>query len=85
MAGGGLPGAGRAAGVPRRGPERSGSMHFAVSFNPTDLSMNVLELGRAVEERGFETLFFPEHTHLPVGGTSQYPYGPELSPLYRRT
>lgn len=60
-------------------------MYFAVSFNPTDLSMNVLELGRAVEERGFETLFFPEHTHLPVGGTSQYPYGPELSPLYRRT
>jgi probable F420-dependent oxidoreductase len=23
-------------------------------------------LGRAVEERGFESLFFPEHTHIPV-------------------
>jgi len=26
-------------------------------------------LGRAVEERGFESLFFPEHTHIPVDTT----------------
>lgn len=31
--------------------------------------MNPARLGAAVEERGFESLFYPEHTHIPVGST----------------
>ncbi len=29
----------------------------------------------AAEERGFESVFFPDHTHTPVGGTSGWPSG----------
>jgi probable F420-dependent oxidoreductase len=32
----------------------------------TDLSMPVDELARAVEARGYDSLYLPEHTHLPV-------------------
>jgi probable F420-dependent oxidoreductase len=32
----------------------------------TDRDMSPADLGRAVEERGFTSLYFPEHTHLPL-------------------
>lgn len=32
--------------------------------------MNPARLGAAVEERGFESLFFPEHTHIPVASVA---------------
>ncbi|MFD0685552.1 LLM class F420-dependent oxidoreductase [Actinomadura fibrosa] len=43
-------------------------------------------LGRAVEERGFESLFFPEHTHIPVrsrrrDGTSTRGYAETYDPF----
>lgn len=38
-------------------------------------AIDPVELGRGLEERGFESLFLAEHTHVPVNGT-QYP-GPE--------
>jgi probable F420-dependent oxidoreductase len=46
----------------------------------TDYSMSVVELARALEERGFESLFVPEHTHIPAsrGGAG----GPELPREY---
>jgi probable F420-dependent oxidoreductase len=40
-------------------------------------------LGRAVEERGFESLFFPEHTHIPV--RSRRPNGRAVSRIYAET
>jgi probable F420-dependent oxidoreductase len=36
-----------------------------------------------VEERGFSSLFFAEHTHIPVSGRDQWPGGPELPDEYR--
>ena len=33
---------------------------------PADFAMDVIDLARAAEERGFESLFLPEHTHIPV-------------------
>jgi probable F420-dependent oxidoreductase len=33
------------------------------------------ELGRAVEERGFDSIFLAEHTHIPVKAESPYPFG----------
>jgi probable F420-dependent oxidoreductase len=38
-----------------------------------------------VEERGFESLFLPEHTHVPVSRRTPYPGGGELPDEYRRT
>jgi probable F420-dependent oxidoreductase len=43
-----------------------------------------VELARAVEERGFESLFLPEHSHMPVDH-SPWPGGPELPRHYKRT
>ena len=60
-------------------------MHFGVTVFPTDYSMNVADLGRAVEERGFESLFFPEHTHIPTSRRSPWPAGGELPREYSHT
>jgi probable F420-dependent oxidoreductase len=37
------------------------------------------------EERGFESLFFPEHTHIPASRQTPYPLGGELPAMYSRT
>jgi len=60
-------------------------MQFGVTMFPTDYSISPVELGRAVEERGFESLFFPEHTHIPVSRRSPYPGGGELPKEYSHT
>jgi probable F420-dependent oxidoreductase len=60
-------------------------MTFGVSMFPTDYAIDVTRLGRAVEERGFESLFFPEHTHIPVSRRSAWPGGPDLPEHYRHT
>ena len=41
-------------------------MQIGVFIFPTEYSIRIDELARAVEERGFESLFVPEHTHIPV-------------------
>ena len=38
-------------------------------------SMRPAALGRALEERGFESLWVPEHTHIPSSRKSPYPAG----------
>src|SRR5579864_1056153 len=44
--------------------------------------MRADQLARAVEERGFDSLWFPEHTHIPVARRSPYPAGGELPKDY---
>jgi probable F420-dependent oxidoreductase len=51
----------------------------------TDYGMPPAELGRKVEERGFESLFLPEHTHIPVRRDTPYPGGGELPREYSHT
>jgi probable F420-dependent oxidoreductase len=51
----------------------------------TDYGMEPAELGRKVEERGFESLMLPEHTHIPVSRDTAYPGGGELPPEYSHT
>ena len=51
----------------------------------TDWSIQPAQLGRLAEERGFESLFFPEHTHIPVSRETPYPAGGELPPEYSHT
>lgn len=45
------------------------------SFN-TEYGMRADRLARAAEERGFESLWVPEHTHIPVPGPDQ-PHDPD--------
>ena len=47
--------------------------HFGLQMFPTDYSIQPVELARAAEERGFESLFFPEHTHIPTSRKTPYP------------
>jgi probable F420-dependent oxidoreductase len=60
-------------------------MKFGVTMFPTEYSIGPAELARAVEERGFESLFFPEHTHIPTSRRTPWPGGAELPREYSRT
>jgi len=57
-------------------------MLFGASMFPTDYSMPPAELARALEERGFESLWAPEHSHIPVERRSPWPGGGELPKRY---
>lgn len=57
-------------------------MDFGVSMFPTEYSIRPDDLARAVEERGFESLWFPEHTHIPADRRSRWPGGDELPRHY---
>ena len=43
-------------------------MRFGIAVFPADYAADPATIGRLVEERRFESLFFSEHTHIPVGG-----------------
>ena len=60
-------------------------MDFGVTMFPTDYAIGVDELARATEERGFESLWFPEHTHIPASRRSPWPGGPDLPKEYWHT
>ncbi len=57
-------------------------MKYGVVYFPTDYSIRTDEMARAVEERGFESLWLPEHTHIPCSRRSPYPLGGELPREY---
>jgi len=57
-------------------------MKFGVFMFPTDYAIQPAALGREVEARGFESLFFPEHTHIPTSRRSIPPTGGELGREY---
>jgi probable F420-dependent oxidoreductase len=60
-------------------------MQFGIAIFPTDQSIGVGELVREVEDRGFESFWVPEHTHIPVSRRTPYPAGGDLPEYYRRT
>jgi probable F420-dependent oxidoreductase len=60
-------------------------MKIGISYFATDLSMDPAEVAREVETRGFESLWMPEHTHIPVSRETGYPKGGELPEQYRRS
>jgi len=57
-------------------------MHIGISNFPTDYSMRATDLGRALEERGFESLWVVEHTHIPASRETPYPLGGDLPSIY---
>ena len=60
-------------------------MKYALTMFPTDYAIRPDELARAAEDRGFESLFFPEHTHIPASRRTPYPAGGELPKEYSHT
>src|SRR5688572_13613845 len=44
--------------------------------------MGPVELGRALEERGFGSLWAPEHSHIPLSRRTPFPQGGELPKKY---
>src|SRR5215208_7111578 len=60
-------------------------MKFGISTFVTDEGVAPRALARAIEERGFDSLFVAEHTHIPLSRKSPWPRGGELPRRYYRT
>ena len=59
--------------------------NFGVQIFPTDQTIQPVEIAKAVEERGLDSLFFPEHTHIPVSRKTPFPGGTDLPDWYWRS
>jgi probable F420-dependent oxidoreductase len=57
-------------------------MHFGGAMFFTDYSMSAPELARALEERGFESVWAPEHSHIPLSRKTPFPGGGDLPKPY---
>ena len=60
-------------------------MHIGVCMFATDYAIRIDELAREAESRGFESLFVPEHTHIPVSRRTPFPSGGQLPTEYSHT
>ncbi len=60
-------------------------MQYGLCYFPTDYGMRPDDLAAAAEQRGFESLLFCEHTHIPVSRDTPYPGGGELPKMYLHT
>jgi probable F420-dependent oxidoreductase len=64
-------------------------VRYGVTIFPTDLSIGVVELARALEERDLDSLWLPEHTHIPTSRKTPWPVDPKgLTPIdekYKRS
>ena len=60
-------------------------MELGLIIFPADYTIAPARLARLAEERGFESLFFPEHTHIPVSRETPWPGGGDLPPEYSHT
>jgi probable F420-dependent oxidoreductase len=58
---------------------------FGAMMFPTDYAIQPVELAQAVEGRGLDSLFFPEHTHIPTSRKSPWPGGADLPTEYWHT
>jgi probable F420-dependent oxidoreductase len=57
-------------------------MHVGIAMFCTDYAIAPTDLATALEERGFESLWLPEHSHIPLSRLSSYPQGGELPKKY---
>ena len=60
-------------------------MLYGITMFATDYAIRPDELAREVEQRGFESLWLPEHTHIPTSRLSPWPGGPDLPKEYWHT
>ena len=63
----------------------TGPMGFGVLTFIADEGIGPVDLGAALEQRGFESLFLAEHSHIPVDTKTPYPSGGPIPPKYYRT
>lgn len=56
-------------------------MDIGVLAFPSEITMQPAELALAAEERGFESIFYPEHSHLPTD-SGPWPGGPVIPDHY---
>ena len=56
-------------------------MHIGVSIFATDTTLQPVPLGKAVEERGFESLWLPEHSHIPTSRVTPWGGAADAPPL----
>jgi probable F420-dependent oxidoreductase len=57
-------------------------LNFGTSMFFTDYSMAPGELGKALEERGFESVWAPEHSHIPLSRKTPFPAGGDVPKRY---
>jgi probable F420-dependent oxidoreductase len=61
-------------------------MKLGITMFATDRSIGVIDLARSAEARGFDSLYIPEHTHIPTSRKTPPPTGDEvLAEEYKRT
>lgn len=60
-------------------------MHYGIVMFPADSAIRIDELAREVEARGFESLWVPEHTHMPVNRANPFPPTSTIGPEYWRS
>jgi alkanesulfonate monooxygenase SsuD/methylene tetrahydromethanopterin reductase-like flavin-dependent oxidoreductase (luciferase family) len=60
-------------------------MHIGVCMFATDYAIRIDDLARETEARGFESLWVPEHTHIPASRRTPWPGGSELPKEYSHT
>ena len=56
-------------------------MDIGVIIFPTDKAIQPMELAKECEDRGFESLWFPEHSHIPTSRETPWGGNPNLGPL----
>jgi probable F420-dependent oxidoreductase len=57
-------------------------MRFGGAMFFTDYSISAMELASALEERGFESVWAPEHSHIPLSRKTPFPGGGDLPKQY---
>src|SRR5881392_2929566 len=57
-------------------------MHVGLTMFPTDYSIPPQDLAVEAEARGYESLWLPEHSHIPTSRKSPWPGGAELPKYY---
>lgn len=60
-------------------------MDIGISIFATDYAIRIDELAREAEARGFESLWVPEHTHIPTSRATPFPAGGDLPEQYWHT
>src|SRR5260370_25100004 len=60
-------------------------MKYGIAMFPTDYSIQADVLARELEARGFESLWLPEHTHIPASRKSPWPGNAPLPREYWHT
>ena len=56
-------------------------MDIGVIIFPTDKAIQPMDLAKECEDRGFESLWFPEHSHIPTSRETPWGGNPNLGPL----